>query len=311
MTSKIVVIFGPTGIGKTAFAIHLARIFNGEIISADSMQVYKYMDIGTAKPTQDEQRLIPHHLIDIVSPDEDFQAALYAKLAHQKIHELLNQQKIPFVVGGTGLYIKALLHGLFSIEPVNPEIIHRLKMVKETYGNTYLYEQLLQVDPESAKRIHFNDYIRIIRALSVFESQGIPISELQKAHAFQDTNYQTLKMGLCMDRDMLYQRINERVNKMINMGLIDEVKRLIEQGYDPKFKSMQSIGYRHIIQFLKGELTWEDTLNTFMQDTRHYAKRQFTWFKKEAEVHWMQPDLNHAQHLIHLFLQGNSLINKK
>jgi len=287
---KIVVICGPTGSGKTTAALALAAVFKGQIISADSMQVYRHMDIGTAKPTPAEQRRIRHHLIDIIAPDEPFNASLYARAAAQCIYDLHQRQVLPFVVGGTGLYIKALLHGLFKAEAAAPDIRRRLRTEVREAGAQALYARLQASDPQTARRIHPHDIFRITRALEVYAATGRPMSDHHRRHRFKPQVFQALKLGLDMSRKALYERIDRRVDEMVASGLVAEVQTLLEMGYRPHLKAMQAIGYRHVAAFLKGQLAWEDALQTLKRDTRRYAKRQLTWFKRDPEIHWIKPD---------------------
>ena len=287
---KIIVICGPTAIGKTSTAIRLAQEVGGEIISADSVQIYRYMDIGTAKPTEDEKKTMPHHLIDIVDPNEPFDAAMFAQRAHMIVLDLVKKNKVPIVAGGTGFYIKSLLYGLFEKEPVDQSVRDRLKKELEEHGSKTLYQRLAAVDPETADSIHANDTYRIIRALEVYEDTGIPISKVRSDHGFSSKSYSALKIGLTMDREKLYARINKRVDMMLDQGLVDEVNSLLEKGYTRDLKSMQTIGYRHVCAFLGKEMSWEETVRTLKRDTRRYAKRQFTWFRKDDEIQWVSPD---------------------
>lgn len=302
---KVIVICGPTALGKTSTAIHLARHFDGEIIGADSMQIYKYMDIGTAKPTLDEQARVKHHMIDVIDPDEHFDARKYATLSREKVMALHGQKIIPFVVGGTGLYIKALFHGLFKTEVSDSDIRSRLKAELQACGSVYLYQRLCRQDPDTAKKIHPNDSYRIMRALEVYSLTGKPLATFHQAHGFKDRPFVVLKIGLHIHREMLYDRINKRVEIMINTGIVDEVKHLLKMGYSPELKAMQSIGYRHVVNFLEGRCTWEETVRTLKRDTRRYAKRQMTWFKADPEVIWKDPEaLEDIKKLIKKFLQG-------
>jgi len=300
---KVIVICGPTGSGKTAAAINLAVRFNGQIISADSMQIYRYMDIGTAKPTRLEQQQVQHHLIDVVAPDEPFNAARYAEMTQDLIRRLQPQGIVPFVVGGTGLYIKALLKGLFQVEPVDPEVRSRLKNEAAVHGNAYLHRRLGDCDPETARRIHPNDTYRILRALEIHELTGKSISRFQSEHGFSEKPFSVLKIGLDIDRIELYERINGRVDHMIAAGLLQEVNTLFDRGYAPTLKSMQSLGYRHLIDFIQGRLSWAEAVRTFKRDTRRYAKRQLTWFKADGEINWVAAeDTPRMLDLIHNFL---------
>ncbi|MGD9300050.1 MAG: tRNA (adenosine(37)-N6)-dimethylallyltransferase MiaA [Desulfobacterales bacterium] len=300
---KIIVICGPTGIGKTTVGIRLAENVGGEIISADSMQIYRYMDIGTAKPTADEQSRISHHMIDVVDPDEDFDALRFAEMARRKVMQLDHQGVISLVVGGTGLYIKALLQGLFQAPPVDLKIRERLKKKAHANGSDALYDRLLQVDPEAADRLHPNDTYRIIRALETIESSGRSISAHHQDHRFKDEPFDALKIALQMDRQVLYDRIDQRVDLMITAGLVDEVKKLLGMGYSADLKSMQSIGYRHVADFLEERLSWEECVRTLKRDTRRYAKRQFTWFGADKDIIWQTPDgFNQITNLVSKFL---------
>jgi tRNA dimethylallyltransferase len=299
------VICGPTGLGKTAVSIELAIELHGEIIGADSMQIYRYMDTGTAKATLDEQSRVPHHLIDIVDPDEAFDAAMFAKMAGKMIMKLHIEGIVPFVVGGTGLYIKALVHGLSHAGQADIDIRKRLKETELLHGSGFLYEKLSKCDQEAAERIHPNDTYRIIRALEVYEATGMAISQYSEDHGFEKRRFNVLKIGLHMEREALYDRINRRVDAMIEEGLVDEVKMLLGRGYSEDLKSMQSIGYRHMVDFIKGRIAWEETVRTLKRDTRRYAKRQMTWFKADPEIVWAEAgQLGYIKQLIKKFLQA-------
>jgi tRNA dimethylallyltransferase len=284
--ASVVILLGPTGVGKSRLAIELAEEFGGEIISADSMQVYRYMDIGTAKPSREEQRRIPHHLIDVVNPDQAFHASLYRMLGRKKIEDLHLSGKRIWVVGGTGLYIKALTQGIFPGPQIDPSVRERLKRESAEKGGDFLFRRLQSIDPNTASGIHPNDLSRTLRALEVFDSTGMPISFFRDQHRFQDRPYRTLKIGLEADRKMLYQRIEQRVDQMIERGLLQEVVGLMDMGYGPELKPMQSLGYKQIIQFVSNEMEWEDAIRLMKRDTRRYAKRQWTWFKADPEVLW-------------------------
>lgn len=287
---KIVVICGPTAVGKTAFAIDLAEAFNGEIVGADSMQIYRFMNIGTAKPTRGERARIPHHMIDIVEPDEPFDAERFAERAGMAIAGILDKDKLPVVAGGTGLYIKALIHGLFRTPGVDARIRERLKSEALKAGPATLHARLVRCDPEAAGRIDPNDAHRICRALEVFEMTGRPISEFHRLHRFADDRFDALKIGLRMERSALYERIDRRVEQMIRAGFREEVRRLMEMGYATELKSMQSIGYRHMASYLRERIAWDDAVRTLKRDTRRFAKRQMTWFGADKRIHWLAPD---------------------
>jgi tRNA dimethylallyltransferase len=283
---RVVILLGPTGTGKSRVAIEWAEELGGEIIGADSMQVYRYMDIGTAKPTPDDQRRVRHHLIDLVTPDQPFHAALYRTLGRKTIDQLLQNRKPIWIVGGTGLYIKTLTQGLFSSPRIDPRVRENLRGEAREKGGAALYERLRKVDSQTALRLHPNDLFRIMRALEVFDTTGVPISFYREQHRFGERPYVTLKIGLEMNRDMLYRRIEERVDEMIEKGLLGEVEKLMAMGYGRELKPMQSLGYKQMVQFLSKEIGWDEAVGQMKRDTRHYAKRQWTWFKADPEVHW-------------------------
>ena len=304
---KIIVICGPTGIGKTGFAVKLARQFNGQIISADSMQIYRQLDIGTAKPTKEEQALALHHMIDIIEPDMDYDANKFSKEGRSKIDQLLEKKILSFVVGGTGFYIKALLQGLFKPVKANLEVRAQLKRELENNGANALHDRLKKCDPKAALALHPNDTYRVARALEIYLVSGQPITKMQKLHGFDENYYQALKIGLQMDRELLYKRINQRVDQMIKHGFLDEVKTLLQKGYKRDLKSMQSIGYRHLIAFIDKRLSWEEAVTTLKRDTRRYAKRQLTWFKADKEIIWLSPnETTKAGEMINQFTASNT-----
>ena len=285
---KIVAIVGPTASGKSSLAIHLAQRFGGQIINADSVQVYRGLDIGTAKPSIQERMVVPHHLIDILDPEENFSAAHFRRRADELIHRL-HQQKIRiFVVGGTGLYLKVLTRGIFVGPARNPEIRNALQSREEKEGHLALYQELQALDPLAASRLHAHDTARIIRALEVYYLSGKPISTFQNDHRFKEKPYEVLKLGLYCDRDELYRRIEERVNRMLQMGWIEEVRSLLNGGTKRDQKSMQSIGYRTIVSYLLGEVTFPEAVRLIQRDTRRYAKRQMTWFRADPQIRWFQ-----------------------
>lgn len=284
---KIVVIIGPTASGKSAVGMELAGHSKAEIINADSMQVYRYMDIGTAKPSLKERKQVRHHLIDILYPDEEFSAALFREEARQAIGAVEERGKRAMVVGGTGLYIKALTSGLIRGGEVDPVIRKKLQAEAQAGGREQLYQRLREVDPPTAEQLHPHDTYRIIRALEVYERTGRPISALRKKHLFQEGPYDVLKIGLGMEREALYRRIDQRVDEMIHKGLVEEVGRLLELGYAPWLKAMQSLGYKEIINLLQGEYDMAEAVRLIKRDTRRYARRQITWFKTDPEIHWV------------------------
>jgi len=301
---KAIVICGPTGCGKTSLSINLAEQFNGLIIGADSMQIYKFMDIGTAKPTPEERTRVFHYLIDIVAPDESYDAARYGREARDSISRIIDDGKIPFVVGGTGFYIRALLGGLCDASPADPQVRKRLKETARDQGGDCLYERLKACDPDAAAHIHPNDTYRIVRALEIFEISGKPMSFYQKMHGFKDQPFEVLKIGVDIERRELYKRIDSRVDQMIAKGFLNEVNTLVKMGYTETLKPMQSIGYRHMFDFLNGRNDWETIVSDLKQETRRYAKRQMTWFRKDTEIIWKNPEAKEEiESLIREFLK--------
>jgi tRNA dimethylallyltransferase len=300
---QIIVICGPTGIGKTSFAISLANAFNGEIIGADSQQIYKYLDIGTAKPDKGEREQAPHHLIDFVDPGDNYDAGKFVTDADRTIEQVFSKGRLPIVAGGTGLYIRALLHGLFRTRPACEKILDELNAFLKENGSKVLHQRLQACDPKAAQKIHPNDSFRVIRALEVYYSSGKTISERQKDHGFAAERYASVKIGLTMDREKLYKRINHRVDLMLEQGLLNEVKALVNQGFSLDLKSMQSIGYKQMGLYIKGEVDWPEAVRLLKRDTRRYAKRQFTWFKKEPDMIWVEPhEVSRAAHHVKEFL---------
>jgi len=301
---RLILILGPTGVGKTSLALELADRFGGRIVSADSMQVYRYMDIGTAKPTAGERQRIPHHLIDVVDPDEPFDVSRYIALAKGVIGRLHAEGKEVFVVGGTGLYIRALLGGLIDGPGADEELRRELKREMNQLGKSSLYDRLKARDPRAAERINPHDGIRIIRALEVLEKTGKSIVEHQEGHRFREAPYDVLKIGLRLDRQQLNDRIDRRTERMIEEGFADEVRRLLEMGYGETLKPMQSLGYRHLVSFLAGRQPLEQAVEKIKSDTRRYSKRQMTWFAADREIRWLDPgDVGTASRRITEFLE--------
>ena len=298
--SLLLVLCGPTAIGKTELSLRIAGQFSCEIISVDSMQVYRYMDIGTAKPSTEERDRIPHHLIDIVDPDENYTLGNFIRDAESAIRTIIAHDKIPLLTGGTGLYFKGLLNGVFDEDSHEISAAHDQmgkKAVKEELrrrltreGSKTLHMELAAIDPSSARRIHPNDVQRILRGLEIYYVTGIPWSEHLATQDIKKCRYQVLKIGLTRPRKKLYARIDQRVGHMAEQGLLAEVRKLLEMGYDKNLKSMQSIGYRHMINFIDGKWSWDETLEFLARDTRHYAKRQYTWFNKDPDIFWHDID---------------------
>ena len=285
---NLVIVAGPTAAGKTELAVRLAGRFDGEIVNADSMQLYRGMEIGTAKPSPEVRRMVPHHLLDVLEPDQPFSASDFRQEAMKVIADIHRRGKRVFVAGGTGLYIKALLHGLVDSPGGDEALREELEEVARTRGNEALLRQLAEVDPESARRLHPNDRVRIIRALEVYHLSGSPISRFRSEHAFGGDYYQVLKFGIRVEREELYNRINRRVERMLEDGLVEEVRALMARGFDSGAKTMRAIGYKEIYAFLTGDCTLDETVRLIKQNTRHYAKRQETWFKREPEIIWVE-----------------------
>ena len=288
---KIIVIVGPTASGKSALAMELSERFDGEIVSADSMQVYRYMDIGTAKPVKEQREKIPHHLIDIADPDEEFTAARYSDEASKAIREIHERGKNVFVAGGTGLYIKALTKGLFKGPGSDVRLRNEFAILGSgSEGTRYLYEKLKEVDPEAASRIHPNNAARIIRSLEVYYLTNKPISVFQKEHNFSEEPYEAIKVGLSADRKSLYKSIEDRVDNMMKVGLVEEARRLLDMGYSPDLKTMRGLGYKEILGYIQNKYGLEEAVREIKKNTRRYAKRQMTWFRKEADIRWFSSE---------------------
>ncbi|HZX14933.1 MAG TPA: tRNA (adenosine(37)-N6)-dimethylallyltransferase MiaA [Thermodesulfobacteriota bacterium] len=283
---KLLVILGPTAVGKSKVGIEIAKRIGGEIVNADSLQVYRYLDIGTAKPLKEEHKQVPHHLIDIIDPNKEFNAGLYRKTAVEVIRDLHKRSAKKILVGGTYLYVRVLLYGIIEGISADMEIRDRLRKLKSTFGISYIYEKLKSFDSESAIRIHPNDYVRIERALEAYYLTGSRMSELQEKHGFKENEYEVLKIGLLEEREILRKRIDERVDRMLEEGLVDEVKKLLEMGFGKDLKPMQSIGYKQINQYLDGEITVDRAIELIKRDTKRFAKRQMTWLRKDKDIHW-------------------------
>ncbi len=286
---KLVLIVGPTATGKSSLALDLALKCRGEIISADSVQVFRGLDIGTAKPSQEERARVAHHLIDVLDPDEEYSAAHFRRQADEIISNLHSRGKAVFLAGGTGLYLKALTRGLFSGPGGDAELRAAARQRAKEGGEEALYEELQRKDPEAASRIHPHDAFRIIRALEVC-STGKPISLFQKEHGFRERPYELLKIGLFLEREQLYRKIESRVEKMLQAGWVEEVKELLGRGYSPKLRPLQSLGYKHIVSYLMGGIKLPEAIEVIKRDTRRYAKRQITWFKADPEIKWFSAD---------------------
>ncbi len=284
------VIGAPTATGKTSLAIELAEIFGGHIVNADSMQVYRYMDIGTAKPSPEERRRVTHHLLDVVNPDEEYNAALYAEQARTVISGLAREGRPVFVAGGTGLYIRALLHGIIETPPVDENIRNYYKGLRDRHGREYLHGLLKTRDPLAAARINPNDSVRVIRAMEVLDQSGRSIVDLQQDHAFADCPYDACRVGIRVDRETLKSRIAARTERMVEDGLLEEVHGLLERGYGENLKAMQSLGYRQVVEFIRGRHSWDRAVELINRETWLYSKRQMTWFSADKTIQWFDPD---------------------
>ncbi len=285
----LIIIAGPTGVGKTDIAIRLAAERCGEIISADSMQVYRFMDIGTAKPTREQRSIVRHHLIDVADPDQPFNASLFIRHAEDVIADLHSRHKPIFVVGGTGLYIKALLGGLFEGPGADESLRSYFKDIAEKQGKERLHELLRSKDEKAAGAINPSDVSRMVRALEVIELTGVSIIDMQQDHRFRDMKYRSVKLGIRMERERLYEMIDLRVDRMLEEGFVAEVKALQERGYASELKPLQSLGYKHMGSHLRGDCSFDEAVRLMKRDTRHYAKRQMTWFAADSGIKWFSP----------------------
>jgi tRNA dimethylallyltransferase len=286
---RVAVLVGATAVGKTAVALELAAGLGAEIVNADSLQVYRELDVGTAKPTLAERARVPHHLIDVADPPEPYDAARYSQEGREVLAQLAGRGVPPLVVGGTGLYLKALLAGLFAEGEPAPGVRERVRRELGILGLPGLYQRLLHLDPVTAARLHPHDTYRIVRALEVMEATGKPLSQFIAAHRFQDAPYETLKLGLMRPREELYQRIEHRIQVMLEAGWLTEVEGLLNR-YPPTLKPLQALGYRHLINYLTGRWSLEEALTLLTRDTRRYAKRQLTWFGSDPAIRWFHPE---------------------
>lgn len=283
----LVVLLGPTAVGKSAVAIPVARHFGTEILTADSRQVYRGMDIGTDKPTPDERQGVPHRLIDLVEPDEAYNTGRYRRDARQEIERLLGEGRIPLVVGGTGLYIRTLVRGICDAPEADPAIRLELATLVAAKGREALYAELQRVDPVTAAKLHPNDESKVIRALEVYRLAGCSLADLQARHGFQGAEYVPLLIGLQRPRESLYRRIEARIDWQLAHGMIEETRRLLAQGYGRQLGSMKGLGYRHLAAHFAGEYDADEMVRRFKQETRQFAKRQMTWFRKEPGIVWI------------------------
>lgn len=308
MKPRIVAITGATASGKSALSMELAKRFQGEIVCMDSMQIYRGMDIGTAKPSSEDRQQIPHHMLDVVSPAENYTVADYADRASQVIRQILERGKLPLLVGGTGLYLKALMHGLsLGVSRSDPEIRARLEAISDQPGGRMILHQMLrQVDEASADKLHPNDLRRVIRAIEVYELTGTPLSETRQEENGQFT---VLPLAIHMERECLYQRIEKRVDKMLHDGLADEVRCLLDSGISAQAQSMQGIGYKEMVPVIEGVVSLRDAKEQIILNTKHYAKRQETWFRGEKATLWLEAEqaFSCAAEAIESFLSNTEL----
>lgn len=300
----LTVVAGPTASGKTRLAIDIAKAVGGEIVSADSMQIYKYMDIGSAKPTAEERSEVKHHLIDFLEPDAEFSVADYTEAAHGVISDIAARGKIPVMCGGTGLYINSVVNDItFGETETDYEMRAELQKYADENGNEALLKMLAEVDSVSAARLHPNNVRRVIRAIEFYRLTGQTISEHQDLTKRTDGRYAPVMFCIEWDREELYERINKRVDIMLKSGLIEEVRRLTDMGYTKALNSMKAIGYKEIIDYFNGEYTYEEAVGLIKQSSRRYAKRQLTWFRRDDRIHWLDAKGN-------LFEQAMEILNK-
>lgn len=280
----VLVICGPTASGKTALALRLAERFPLEAVSADSRQIYRWMDIGTAKADAAERAALPHHLLDVVDPDETFTAADFVRHADAAIARIRGRGRLPVLVGGTGLYIRNLVAGLVAAPGGDEEIRRNLLAAAVGQPVDYLHRRLAEVDPELAQRLNPADQVRIVRGLEVYQQGGVPLSELQRRHAFAEQRYRSLTLAIFPPRDELYRRIDRRCETMLAAGLVDETRALLDRGYSAELNALNTIGYREVVRYLHGEWTLDEALAAMQRETRRYAKRQMTWFKADSSI---------------------------
>ncbi len=285
--APLLVVVGPTAVGKSQAAVHLAKALGTEILTADSRQVYRGMDIGTEKPPLQERQGVPHRLIDLVEPDQAFNVGIYRQLALTEIDRVRRQGKIPLVVGGTGLYVRALVRGLWDGPPADWQFRARVTEEARRQGPHYLHLELMRVDPDLARRLHPHDEVKIIRGLEVYHLLGCSLSKLHHAHGFQDKLFSPLIIGLSRERAALYRRIEDRVRLELAKGLVQETQTLLDKGHGRELASMKGLGYRQIAGFLAQEYSFEEAVRRLKRDTRHFAKRQLTWFRQEPDIEWL------------------------
>ena len=284
---KVIVIIGPTCSGKTNLSLKIAQLIPSEIISADSRQIFKYLNIGTAKPSIDQLQQVPHHLIDFLDPAENYDVSMFEKDAERIIDQIHEKSRTPIVVGGSGLYIKALIDGIFDTADKDEEYRKELLQKRKEFGNEFLYEELKKVDSISAEKMLPQNWKRVIRALEVYQITGEPIwKHHQKQEIKKEKKYSFKQFGLIWNREILYENIDKRVDEMIEQGFIDEVKNILDMGFEKNLNSLNTVGYKEIIQHLEGEISIDRAIELIKRNTRHYAKRQLTWFRKDKRIQW-------------------------
>ncbi len=316
MQKPLIILTGPTAVGKTETSIELAKAVNGEIISADSIQIYRHMDIGSAKITKEEMRGVPHHLIDELNPDEEFNVVVFQKLAHRAMEQIYQNGRIPVLTGGTGFYIQSVLYGIdFDKTQSDASYREELTQFAEAYGAQALHNRLREVDEEAAQAIHPNNIRRTIRALEYYHQTGEKISNHNEEQRKKTSPYRFAYFILERDRSILYQRIDLRVEQMLEKGLLQEVEKLLSMGYNRTLVSMQGLGYKEAAAYLSGEITYEQMEETIKQSTRHFAKRQLTWFRREPETEWIRmedyPDTRHLTKALIKRLEEKQILIKE
>jgi len=289
MNPKLLVILGPTASGKKKLALEAAERFGGEIVSADSRKVYRHLDIGTAKPSPGDMRRVPHHLIDVITPDETFSAGEWVRRASAAVKEIISRGGLPVISGGTGFYVKAFLEGLSAGVTPDPEVRGRLEEELRRVGLRGMYRKLVSVDPGRASELHENDRFRIMRALEIFHSTGRTFTELKKAEKMTGGEYDSFIIGMLVPRKLLYARIDERVDDMVSRGLVEELERVLSMGYSRDVPGLDTVGYKEWFPWLDGSASFDECLENVKTNTRRYAKRQLTWFRAQPDIRWMYP----------------------
>jgi len=305
----LVCVVGPTASGKTKLSIEIAKLYNGEVVSADSMQIYKYMSIGTAKPTIEEMDGIPHHCIDLITPDKTFSVAEYVEYARASIADIAERGKLPILAGGTGLYVNSLVDNItFTPTPSSTELRSELKKLGDIHGNEYLWHMLNKIDPELAQNLHPNNQGRVIRGIEIYRLTGVTMTEHQRLSRLHESPYNLCMLGLnYSNRQTLYDRIDLRVDLMVKQGLLDEVHALIDKGYSKT--SVQAIGYKEFFDYLEGKISLNEAVERVKQETRRYAKRQLTWFRRDRRIHWL--NIDEFTDFNQLMMEVSQLIDKR